>query len=186
MTLDTLLPDPINDQHHGLTPTKRPPSLMPMDDSPLSVTGSIVGIVALLISASTIAQAVVIYLLAYRDAPAELTRYTSSVSNTVDEKSFRLHAGHVPGPVGVELGRQRHRQHAHGRWTELLQEYFEAHLELEEELGRIRKRERGVGKLLSWTRALWIFKRKDLDETVRRVETLRMRKMATALNAMMM
>ncbi|KAF2497979.1 hypothetical protein BU16DRAFT_330958 [Lophium mytilinum] len=150
-------------------------------DSPLSVTGSIVGIVALLISVSTIVQAIFIYLTAYRDAPAELSRITSSVSNTVDENSHRLRTGHVPGPIGVEIGKGGYSK---GRWTAMLEEYYDAHLELDEELSKIKRQGERTSSLFNWNRILWVFKRKDLEESVRRVETLRMRKMAVALNAL--
>lgn len=157
-------------------------------DSPLSITGSIVGIVALLISVSAIVQGVYIWFSAFRSAPAELARYASSVSNTIDEKSFRLRPGHVPGGVTLSLGFDDPRVR-HGQWSKMLQEYFDAHLELEEELEKIKGRERDVsaarqGRFLNWNRWLWVWRRKDLDESVRRVETLRMRKMAVALNAL--
>lgn len=150
-------------------------------DSPLSVTGSIVGIVALIISISTIVQALFIYFTAYRDAPAELHRITSSISNTVDENSHRLRPGHIPGPAMVDIGPTKA---AKGRWTDMLQEYFDAHLELDEELSRIKRAGEQTGSLFNRNRMLWVFKRKDLEESVRRVETLRMRKMAVALNAL--
>lgn len=150
-------------------------------DSPLSVTGSIVGIVALLISFSTIIQALVTYFLAYRDAPAELNRFTSSISHTIDENSHRLRSGHIPGPIGVDIGKGNY---AKGRWTEMLQEYYDAHLELDEELSKIKRESERVNSIFNWHRILWIFKRKDLEESVRRVETLRARKMAVALNAL--
>jgi hypothetical protein len=150
-------------------------------DSRLSVTGSIVGIVALLISASTIAQALLTYFSAYRDAPAELSRITSSISNTVDENSHRLRAGHVPGPVFLDMGKS---SSAKGRWTDMLQEYFDAHMELGEELSRIKEASERTGSLFNRNRLLWLFKRKDLEESVKRVETLRMRKMALALNVL--
>lgn len=151
-------------------------------DSPLSVTGSIVGIVALLISAVTIIQALFIYFTAYRDAPAELRRYTSSVSNTIDEKSFRLRPSNVPGPVELDIGSQAY---VKGRWSDMLQEYFNAHLELIDELEEIKRKDTATSSSVNWNRILWVFRRKDLDESVRRVETLRMRKMAVALNALM-
>lgn len=151
-------------------------------DSPLSVTGSIVGIVALLISAVTIIQALFIYFTAYRDAPAELRRYTSSVSNTIDEKSFRLRPSNVPGPVELDIGAQAY---VKGRWSDMLQEYFNAHLELIDELEEIKRKDTATSSSVNWNRILWVFRRKDLDESVRRVETLRMRKMAVALNALM-
>ncbi|KAF2728589.1 hypothetical protein EJ04DRAFT_569409 [Polyplosphaeria fusca] len=151
------------------------------DDSPLSVTGSIVGIVALLISVITIVQAIVLYLTAYRDAPAELSRITSSISNTVDENSHRLRPRHIPGPIMVDIGKG---QTTRGRWTDMLQEYFDAHLELDEELTRIKRAGEQTISLFNRNRLLWIFKRKDLEESVRRVETLRMRKMLVAINAL--
>jgi hypothetical protein len=150
-------------------------------DSPLSVTGSIVGIVALLISFATITQALVTYFTAYRDAPAELKRFTSSISNTVDENSHRLRTGHIPGPIGVDIGKGSYTK---GRWTDMLQEYYNAHLELDDELSKIKRESDKVNSIFNWHRILWIFKRKDLEESVRRVETLRMRKMAVALNAL--
>lgn len=150
-------------------------------DSQLSVTSSIVGIVAVLISVSTILQALYIYFAAYRDAPAELNRITSSISNTVDENSHRLRATHIPGPVMLEVGKS---SVSKGRWTDMLQEYFDAHLELDEELSRIKDASERTGSLWNRNRLLWLFKRKDLEESVRRVETLRMRKMAVALNAL--
>ncbi|KAF2200500.1 hypothetical protein GQ43DRAFT_472654 [Delitschia confertaspora ATCC 74209] len=150
-------------------------------DSPLSVTGSIVGIVALLISVSTIIQALFIYFSAYRDAPAELCRITSSISNTVDENSHRLRPSHIPGPINVELGKSDHNQ---GRWTGMLQEYYDAHLELNEELDRIKREGERTNSVFNLNRFFWVFKRKDLEESVKRVETLRMRKMAVALNAL--
>ncbi|OCK94204.1 uncharacterized protein K441DRAFT_721439 [Cenococcum geophilum 1.58] len=64
----------------------------------------------------------------------------------------------------------------------MLQEYYNAHLELDEELSKINRESDKVNSLFNWHRNLWIFKRKDLEESVRRVETLRMR-MAVALNA---
>lgn len=151
-------------------------------DSQLSVTGSIVGIVALLISVCAIGQGLWIYFTAYRDAPAEIRRYTASISNTVDEKSHRLRPGHIPGPLGLVLVDNEQDK---GRWAEMLEEYYYAHLELEEELSKIRKSQKDTSSMLNWTRLLWVFRRKDLDETVRRVETLRMRKMAVALNALL-
>jgi hypothetical protein len=151
-------------------------------DSPLSVTGSIVGIVALLISVVAIGQGLFIYFTAYRDAPAEIRRYTASISNTVDERSHRLRQGHIPGPLGLELVDN---EQDRGRWAEMLEEYYYAHLELEEELRKIRKSQRDTSSSFNWTRLLWVFRRKDLDESVRRVETLRMRKMAVALNAIL-
>lgn len=151
-------------------------------DSPLSVTGSIVGIVALLISISTIIQALFIYFTAYRDAPAELRRITSSISNTVDENSHRLRASHIPGPVTLDMGKSGASQ---GRWTDMLQEYFNAHMELDDELSRIKEASERTGSLFNRNRLLWLFRRKDLEESVKRVETLRMRKMAVALNALM-
>jgi hypothetical protein len=150
-------------------------------DSPLSVTGSIVGIAALLISVSTIVQALALYFAAYRDAPAELHRITSSISNTVDENSHRLRASHVPGPVALDFGKSKTSQ---GRWTDMLQEYFDAHMELDEELTRIKDEGQRTGSLFNRNRLLWLFKRKDLEESVKRVETLRMRKMVVALNAL--
>jgi hypothetical protein len=151
-------------------------------DSPLSVTGSIVGIVGLIISLSTIVQAVFIFLSAYRDAPAELRRYTSSISNTIDERSHRLRPAEVPGPIEFQLD-SKHR--SKGRWGEMLEEYYHAHLELEEELAKIKSSGRRVTSKWNWNRLMWVFKRKDLEESVRRVETLRMRKMAVALNALL-
>jgi hypothetical protein len=151
------------------------------NDSPLSVTGSIVGIVALMISISTIIQALCTYFLAYRDAPAELNRFTSSTSNTVDENSHRLRAAHIPGPVHVELEKGAHTA---GRWTDMLQEYYDAHLELSDELCRIKLQSERTNSVFNLNRLLWVFKRKDLEETVKRVETLRMRKMAVALSAL--
>lgn len=152
------------------------------DDSKLSVTGSIVGIVALALSVSTIVQAVVHFFTAYRDAPAELNKYRSSISNTIDERSHRLRQGHVPGPVGLKLDSRRADK---GLYAELLEEFFTAHLALEEELNKIKAHDEKNFSLHSWSRLFWIFKRKDIDESVRRVETLRMRKMAVTLNAMM-
>ncbi|OCK83249.1 hypothetical protein K432DRAFT_441019 [Lepidopterella palustris CBS 459.81] len=150
-------------------------------DSPLSVTGSIVGIVALLISVSTIVQAVFVYFTAYRDAPAELNRITSSVSNTIDESSHRLRTGHIPGPISVDIGNGAYTKR---RYTELLQEYYDAHIELDEELSKIKRRGEETNSSFNWNRLLWVFKRKDLEESVKRVETLRMRKMAVSLNAL--
>ncbi|KAF2190747.1 hypothetical protein K469DRAFT_697977 [Zopfia rhizophila CBS 207.26] len=152
------------------------------EDSPLSVTGSIVGIVALLISVSTIVQALFIYFTAYRDAPAELNRITSSISNTVDESSHRLRPSHIPGGAMVEMGKSS--SFSKGRWTEMLQEYYDSHLELDEELSRMKWESERTSSLLNRNRLLWLFKRKDLEESVKRVETLRMRKMALALNAL--
>ncbi|KAF2762194.1 hypothetical protein EJ05DRAFT_497057 [Pseudovirgaria hyperparasitica] len=152
-------------------------------DSPLSITGSIVGIVALVLSVSTIIQAVYIYASAYRAAPAELKRYTSSVSNTMDERSYRLRSGHIPGPINLALGGNA--KYDNARWTEMLEEYYEAHLELEDELHKIKHRGRNIDSLINWNRILWLFRKKDLDESVQRVETLRSRKMAVCLNALL-
>lgn len=150
-------------------------------DSTLSVTGSIVGIVALLISVSAITQALFVYFTAYRDAPAELLRITSSISNTVDENSHRLRLNHVPGGLALDMGKT---STSKGRWTDMLQEYFDAHLELDEELEKIKQASERTGSLFNHNRLFWVFRRKDLEESVRRVETLRMRKMAVALNAL--
>ncbi|KAF2792294.1 hypothetical protein K505DRAFT_55334 [Melanomma pulvis-pyrius CBS 109.77] len=150
-------------------------------DSTLSVTGSIVGIVALLISVSAITQALFVYFTAYRDAPAELLRITSSISNTVDENSHRLRLNHVPGGLALDMGKT---SASKGRWTDMLQEYFDAHLELDEELEKIKQASERTGSLFNRNRLFWVFRRKDLEESVRRVETLRMRKMAVALNAL--
>lgn len=120
-------------------------------DSPLSVTGSSVGIVALLISCLTIIQALFIYFMAYRDAPAELRRYTSSVSNTIDEKSFRLRPNNVPGPVELEIDAQAY---AKGRWVDMLQEYFNAHLELVDELEDIKRKDLRTNSPINWNRVL--------------------------------
>ncbi|KAF2116661.1 hypothetical protein BDV96DRAFT_32058 [Lophiotrema nucula] len=150
-------------------------------DSRLSVAGSIVGIVALLISAITILHAFFIYFTAYRDAPAELARFTSSISNTIDENSHRLRPSHIPGPIGLDIGKGATSQ---GRWTDMLQEYFYAHMELDEELSRIKRAGEQTDSLFNRNRLLWVFKRKDLEESVKRVETLRMRKMAVAMNAL--
>lgn len=150
-------------------------------DSRLDITGSIVGIVALLISVSTIVQALFVYFLAYRNAPAELSRFTSSISNTMDENSHRLRSGHIPGPIALDLGDQTF---SRGKWNEMIQEYFNAHLELADELDKIKRQDKEANASFSWNRLLWVFRRKDLEESVRRVETLRMRKMAVALNAL--
>jgi len=150
------------------------------DDSPLSITASIVGIAAVLISLSTILQALVIYGLAYRDAPAELNRITSSISNTVDENSHRLRSTHIPGPVQLEIGKTSDRS----RWADMLQEYYNAHMELNDELLRIKMDSERTNSVFNLNRIFWIFKRKDLEERVRRVETLRMRKIAVSLNAL--
>lgn len=147
----------------------------------MSVTGSIVGIVALLISVSTIVQAILNYLAAYRDAPAELNRITSSISNTVDENSWRLRSSHIPGPVLLDMGKSGASK---GRWTDMLQEYFDAHMELNDELSRIKDASERTSSVFNRNRLLWLFRRKDLEESVKRVETLRMRKMALALNAL--
>lgn len=151
-------------------------------DSKLSITGSVVGIVALALSVSTIVQAFVYFFVAYRDAPAELRKYTSSISNTMDERMHRLRQGHVPGPVGLRLGNNNSDK---GLYAALLEEFFTAHLALEEELVKIKAHDESNFSLNNWNRITWIFRRKDLDESVRRVETLRMRKMAVTLNAMM-
>lgn len=66
----------------------------------------------------------------------------------------------------------------------MLQGYYNAHLELDEELSKIKRESDKVNSLFNWHRILRIFKRKDLEELVRRVETLRTRKMAVALNAL--
>jgi hypothetical protein len=66
----------------------------------------------------------------------------------------------------------------------MLQGYYNAHLELDEELSKIKRESDKVNSLFNWHRILRIFKRKDLEELVRRVETLRMRKMTVALNAL--
>jgi len=65
----------------------------------------------------------------------------------------------------------------------MLQEFCSAHLELDEGLSKIKRESDKVNSLFNWHRILWIFKRKDLEESVRQVETLRMRKMAVALSA---
>ncbi|KAF2839570.1 hypothetical protein M501DRAFT_720630 [Patellaria atrata CBS 101060] len=151
-------------------------------DSSLSITGSIVGIVALILSVSTIVQGAIAYFSAYRNAPLELRRYTSSISNTIDEKSFRLRGGHIPGQVRLDLGNGERNK---GSWSEMLQEYFDAHLELADELDSIKQTDKRINSPFSPTRIFWLFTRKNLDETVRRIETLRLRKMAVALNALM-
>lgn len=56
----------------------------------------------------------------------------------------------------------------------MLQEYYNAHLELDEELSKIKRESDKVNSLFNWHRIFWIFKRKDLEESVRRVEALRM------------
>jgi hypothetical protein len=99
-------------------------------DSPLLVTGNIVSIVALLIIISTITRAILVFLTAYRNAPAELRKFTSWLSNTIDENSHRLRIGQVAGPIGVEIGKGGDSK---GRWIEMLQEYNDAHFELDEE-----------------------------------------------------
>ena len=65
----------------------------------------------------------------------------------------------------------------------MLQEFYNAHPELDEGLPKIKRESDKVNLLFNWHRILWIFKRKDLEESVRQVETLRMRKMAVALSA---
>ena len=106
------------------------------EDNPLSTTGSIVGIITLLIGFSTIIQALVTYFAAYRDAPAELNRFTSSISNTIDENSHRLRTNHIPGLISLDIGKGGYTE---GRWAEMLQEYYNAHLELDEELSKIKR-----------------------------------------------
>ena len=106
------------------------------EDNPLSTTGSIVGIITLLISFSTIIQALVTYFAAYSDAPAELNRFTSSISNTIDENSHRLRTSHIPGLISLDIGNGGYTE---GRWAEMLQEYYNAHLELDEELSKIKR-----------------------------------------------
>ncbi|KAF2397323.1 hypothetical protein EJ06DRAFT_558902 [Trichodelitschia bisporula] len=152
-----------------------------LTDSPLSITGSIVGIVALLISAVTISHAVSLWASAYRSAPAELRRISASVSNTVSERSFRLRGGRASGLASLDLGEGARTA---GQWDAMLQEYFDAHLELEEEIEGMGKRGAEVGQWLSWERVMWVVRRGGLEESVRRVETLRARKMAVGLNAL--
>ena len=63
----------------------------------------------------------------------------------------------TPGPISVDIGKSGYTK---GRWTEMLQEYYNAHLELDEELSKIKRESDKVNSLFNWHRIFWIFKRK--------------------------
>lgn len=132
-----------------------------MGDSPLSITGSIVGIAALLLSTSTLAQGLFTVLKCYHSAPLEVRKIFSTINDFETE---------------LELGLQLHYGTTR-KASYILKDLREVMGNLSQSLNDMLV-EREPPRLGWKSRWLWAFRRREIQEMFARVETLRMRAMA--------